>query len=63
MRKLNDQNAGESPRRSLRIPDANWAAYDQAAKAQGLKLSEWIRRVLDRAAKRKPRTGGAQSQS
>jgi predicted HicB family RNase H-like nuclease len=43
---------GITPQRQVRIPDAEWEAYNKLAEKAGLTISEWIRRVLRRAARR-----------
>ncbi len=44
---------GERQRvRSFKTSDAEWAAYREAARLDGMKLSAWIRKHLDRARKR-----------
>lgn len=37
---------------SLRVPAADWQAYQAAAAEEGLAVSSWMRRTLSRAAKR-----------
>ena len=39
----------------LRLTDSEREAYDRAAKRDGVGLSEWIRRYLDKAAGVKPK--------
>ena len=40
-----------TPIRQLgRVPDAEWEAFREAAEAEGLPLSQWIRRALRLAA-------------
>lgn len=46
---------GEVPmdrRLELRLSDESAVAWETAARAKGLDLSEWVRSVCDRAAKR-----------
>lgn len=38
--------------RGIRATDGEWKSYHDAAKAQDMKLNAWIRRVLNRAARR-----------
>lgn len=47
------KNAGEnlSERLDIRVTANERAAYDQAAASIGLERSEWMRKVLNRAAK------------
>lgn len=41
----------KTPRRQLgRVPDAEWEAFREAAEAEGLPLSQWIRRALRQVA-------------
>lgn len=40
-----------TPRRQLgRVPDDEWETFREAAAAEGLPLSQWMRRALRRAA-------------
>lgn len=43
----------KTPQRHLgRVPDAEWEAFREAAAAEGLPLSQWIRRALMQAVAR-----------
>lgn len=43
----------KTPQRQLgRVPDAEWEAFHEAAAAEGLPLSQWIRQALRLAAAR-----------
>lgn len=50
-RKRGRPATGETPLRHVRIADALWKRVEAAALAAGENTSEWVRRVLDRAAK------------
>lgn len=43
--------------RSIRIDDLVWARWQAAALAEGISLSEWIRRAADRALPEQPPRG------
>ncbi len=41
----------KTPQRQLgRVPDAEWAWFQRAAKVEGLPVSQWMRRALRQAA-------------
>jgi hypothetical protein len=44
---LQGRGAGSTPMRSIRVPDEDWHAWQAAAAAAGLSVSEWIRRTLN----------------
>ena len=44
---LQERGSGKTPPRSIRVPDADWEAWQAAAREAGLSLSEWIRTILN----------------
>lgn len=46
----------ESKRRGLLLTDNEWSAYARAADDRGMQRAEWMRAVLNRAARRKPKS-------
>lgn len=45
-------NQPKTPMRSLRVTEEQWQLWHEAAKAEGLTLSDYIRAVMDRNARR-----------
>lgn len=51
--KIGRPATGQVPQRQIRATDEQWTAWDRAAAAAGVTRSEWMRQILDRAARRK----------
>jgi hypothetical protein len=49
--------SGETPVRSIRVPDERWEASQRIADERGENMSEYVNRLLEREIRRHP-TGG-----
>jgi hypothetical protein len=43
---------GKDPMHSLRVPNEEWEHWQTVAESEGLSLTAWMRKILNRAAKR-----------
>ena len=51
-RKRGRPATGTAPQHQFRCPDEDWARFVEAAKAEGVTVAAWIRRVATKAADR-----------